>query len=179
MAPHCRAEAGTHGPEKSGHACAYRASAAGLPFQQCRHTTHPVPTMINRLTDALDFHGQALALRAQRQQVIAGNIANADTPGYQARDFNFAQALRSARGDVAGGAPGAGIARDILTPGGRPSPRLQYVQPTQTNLDSNTVDMDRERANFMDNALKFDATLRFINGNVRTTLDAMKSANSP
>jgi flagellar basal-body rod protein FlgB len=132
--------------------------------------------MINRLTDSLDFHGQALALRAQRQQLIAGNIANADTPGYQARDFDFAAALRAARG---ASGPGESIGRDILSPGGRPTPALRYVHPTQTNLDSNTVDMDRERANFMDNALKFDATLRFINGNVRTTLDAMKSANSP
>ena len=58
-----------------------------------------------------------------------------------------------------------------------PSPVLRYVHPNQTNLDGNTVDMDRERANFMDNALKYDATLRFINGTVRTTLDAMKSPN--
>jgi flagellar basal-body rod protein FlgB len=137
---------------------------------------HTLSTMINRLTDALDFHGQALALRAQRQQLIAGNIANADTPGYQARDFDFAAALRAARG-IAG--TGEGIARDILTPGGRPQPVLRFVHPAQTNLDGNSVDMDRERANFMDNALKFDATLRFINGNVRTTLDAMKSPNSP
>ena len=61
--------------------------------------------------------------------------------------------------------------------GGKASPVLRYVQPNQTNLDSNTVDMDRERAAFMDNALKYDATLRFINGTVRTTLDAMKSPN--
>lgn len=132
--------------------------------------------MIPRLTDALDFHGQALALRAQRQQVIAANIANADTPGYQARDFDFASALRAARG---AGGPGDAIGRDILAPGGRPQPAMRYVHPAQTNLDGNSVDMDRERANFMDNALKFDATLRFINGNVRTTLDAMKSPNSP
>lgn len=136
--------------------------------------------MIHRLTDALDFHGQALVLRAQRQQLIAGNIANADTPGYQARDFDFASALRAARAHSQGqAATGEGIGRDILGPGGRPQPQLRYVHPAQTNLDGNSVDMDRERANFMDNALKFDATLRFINGNVRTTLDAMKSPNSP
>jgi flagellar basal-body rod protein FlgB len=132
--------------------------------------------MIPRLTDALDFHGHALALRAQRQQVIAANIANADTPGYQARDFDFASALRAARG---AGGPGDAIGRDIMAPGGRAQPAMRYVHPAQTNLDGNSVDMDRERANFMDNALKFDATLRFINGNVRTTLDAMKSPNSP
>ena len=130
--------------------------------------------MIPRLTDALDFHSQALVLRSERQRLIAGNIANADTPGYQARDFDFAAALRDARGL---GGPGSGIARNIMTEGSRLAPTLRYVQPLQTNLDSNTVDMDRERAKFMDNALKFDATLRFINGNVRMTLDAMKSHN--
>lgn len=128
--------------------------------------------MIPRLTDSLDFHSQALVLRSERQRLIAGNIANADTPGYKARDFDFAATLRAARGDSGSG---EGIARDVMTSGGKPSPVLRYVQPNQTNLDSNTVDMDRERGNFMDNALKYDATLRFINGNVRTALEAMKS----
>ena len=130
--------------------------------------------MISRLTDALDFHAQALTLRSERQRLIAGNIANADTPGYQARDFDFAATLRAARGDAA---TGDGIARNVMSSGGQLAPVLRYVQPKQTNLDSNTVDMDRERGNFMDNALKYDATLRFINGTVRTTLDAMKSPN--
>ena len=130
--------------------------------------------MISRLTDALDFHTQALTLRAERQRLIAGNIANADTPGYQARDFDFAATLRAARGDAV---TGDGIARNVMSSGGQLAPVLRYVQPKQTNLDSNTVDMDRERGNFMDNALKYDATLRFINGTVRTTLDAMKSPN--
>ena len=48
-----------------------------------------------RLNDSLDFHGQALALRSERQRLLASNIANADTPGYVARDMNFAQALRN------------------------------------------------------------------------------------
>ena len=61
--------------------------------------------MLNRLTDALDFQAQALALRSERQRLIASNIANADTPGYVARDMNFAQALRDASG--ASGANGA------------------------------------------------------------------------
>ena len=130
--------------------------------------------MIARLTDSLDFHSQALMLRSERQRLIAGNIANADTPGYKARDFDFAATLRAARSE---GSVGEGIARSVMTSGNKLAPVLRYVQPQQTNLDSNTVDMDRERGNFMDNALKYDATLRFINGQVRTTLDAMKSHN--
>ena len=63
--------------------------------------------MLNRLTDALDFQAQALNLRSERQRLIASNIANADTPGYVARDMNFAQALRQATGN---GAPAAMLA---------------------------------------------------------------------
>jgi flagellar basal-body rod protein FlgB len=134
--------------------------------------------MIPRLTASLDFHTQALVLRAERQRVIAGNIANADTPGYQARDFDFASALRSASGNSA---VGEGIAQGVMGSGmgvvGRDSPTLRYAVPAQTNLDSNTVDMNRERAAFMENAFKYESTLRFINGNVRSMLDAMKSHN--
>jgi flagellar basal-body rod protein FlgB len=140
--------------------------------------------MLNRLTDALDFQAQALSLRSERQRLIASNIANADTPGYVARDINFAQALREAtgsgspaavlrasqpghiggRGDGGGGGDGAH---------GRSASTLNFAAPSQTNLDRNTVDMDRERASFADNSVKYEATLRFINANVRTTLSAI------
>ena len=137
--------------------------------------------MISRLTGSLEFHAQALSLRAERQRVIASNIANADTPGYQARDFDFASALRQATGRTSGQG-GSGIGSDIASgvmspggPGGRLQPTLRYAVPSQTNLDSNSVDMDRERAAFADNAVKYESTLRFINGSVRTMLDSMKS----
>jgi flagellar basal-body rod protein FlgB len=120
-------------------------------------------TMTPRLTATLDFHAQALTLRAERQRVIAGNIANADTPGYQARDFSFADAMRDA------------TRADGSTLGGKATPTLRYAVPSQTALDSNSVDMDRERAAFVDNAVKYESTLRFANGHVRTMLDAMKS----
>jgi flagellar basal-body rod protein FlgB len=128
--------------------------------------------MINRLTTGLDFHSQALTLRAERQRVIASNIANADTPGYQARDFDFAAALRAATGNSA---TGEGIAQGVMAPDGQTPPVMRYALPSQTNLDSNTVDMDRERSAFVDNSVKYESTLRFINGSVKTTLDAMKS----
>lgn len=134
--------------------------------------------MISRLTENLDFHSQALMLRAERQKVIAGNIANADTPGFKARDFDFASTLRAATGS----AGTAGIATDVLRSsagGARAVPVLRYAQPSQTSLDDNSVDMDRERAAFADNALKYESTLRFINGSMRTTLDAMKSPHQP
>ena len=143
--------------------------------------------MINRLTGTLDFQSEALVLRADRQRLIASNIANADTPGYQARDFNFAQALRRATHAAGLGSGGAGGANTLGAPiaggllaegtGSRAATDLRYAVPNQTNLDRNTVDMDRERAAFADNALKYESTLRFINGSVRTLNDAMKSPN--
>jgi flagellar basal-body rod protein FlgB len=131
--------------------------------------------MLNRLTDALDFHGQALSLRSERQRLIASNIANADTPGYIARDMNFSQALKEATGLQAAAGMAATRPGHIATAGGaRAEAHLEYAVASQTNLDRNTVDMDRERANFADNAVHFEATLRFINSNVRTMIDAIK-----
>ena len=135
--------------------------------------------MLNRLNDALDFQGQALALRSQRQSLIASNIANADTPGYVARDFDFAQALREATASAHPSSTGQALAR--TRPGhigagmaANGAPALTYATPSQTSLDRNSVDMDRERAAFADNSVKYEATLRFINGHVRTMLDAIK-----
>jgi flagellar basal-body rod protein FlgB len=140
---------------------------------------HPAreAAMLNRLTSTLDFQGTSLALRSERQRLLASNIANADTPGYLARDFDFATALRQATGAQAASAsaPVATQPGHIgSAPGARGEPNLLYATPAQSNLDGNSVDMDRERAAFADNAVKYEATLRFINGHVRTMLDAIK-----
>jgi flagellar basal-body rod protein FlgB len=133
---------------------------------------------VNRLTSTLDFQAQALTLRAERQRVIASNIANADTPGYQARDLDFSSALQAATGQLPGAAAMATTQRGhlALPNGATPAEAaLRYATPSQTSLDSNSVDMDRERASFAENSVKYEATLRFLNGRVREMLDAMKS----
>jgi flagellar basal-body rod protein FlgB len=136
--------------------------------------------MLNRLTDALNFQTQALTLRSERQRLLASNIANADTPGYQARDMDFSRALREATGDIATNGALRTTQSAHLAPlaGARGESGKQFALQSQTSLDSNGVDMDRERASFADNAVKYEATLRFINGSVRTALDAMKSPNA-
>jgi flagellar basal-body rod protein FlgB len=143
--------------------------------------------MLDRLADTLDFQAQALALRSERQRLIASNIANADTPGYVARELDFATALRQAAArlspDATGGnrlAAGSATSLAATQPGhlagngsaGGAAP-LTYAVAAQTNLDRNSVDMDRERASFADNTVKYEATLRFINGQVRTMLSAI------
>jgi flagellar basal-body rod protein FlgB len=130
--------------------------------------------MINRLGDSLDFQSQALMLRSERQRLLASNIANADTPGYVARDMDFTAALREATGTASLGMPALRVSLPGQS-GVASEAHLRYATPSQSNLDGNSVDMDRERATFADNSLKYEATLRFINGHVRTMLDAMKS----
>jgi flagellar basal-body rod protein FlgB len=130
--------------------------------------------MLEQMTAKLDFHANALLLRSQRQQVIASNIANADTPGYVARDFDFAQALKNASGGLGGSTVAATNARHMQLgggPGGQPD--LAYTVQTQPSQDGNSVDLDRERANFVDNSVRYESTLRFINGHVKTMLSAI------
>lgn len=136
--------------------------------------------MQNRLTQALDFQSQALMLRAERQRLIASNIANADTPGYQAREMDFSQALRQATGGATTGGAALAVSHaqhDPALTGFSDEAGLLYARHSQDAVDRNTVDLDRERASFTDNTVKYEATLRFINGSVRSMLDAMKSHN--
>ena len=139
---------------------------------------------MQRLTQVLDFQSQALILRAERQRLVASNIANADTPGYQARELDFANALRAATGLSSAGLSSANKlpafshpAHDLLPLGQDEAPDLLYARHSQDSLDRNTVDLDRERATAVDNSVKYEATLRFINGSIRSMLDAMKAAN--
>ncbi len=130
--------------------------------------------MLEQMTARLDFHANALVLRSQRQQVLASNIANADTPGYVARDFDFAQALRNVSGAPARGDVALTDARHIRSGTSDPrDPKLGYSVQTQPSQDGNSVDLDRERANFVDNSIRYESTLRFINGHVKTMLSAI------
>ncbi|MEN9864500.1 MAG: hypothetical protein RL748_90 [Pseudomonadota bacterium] len=138
--------------------------------------------MVGRLDDALRFNETALSLRAQRQQVLATNIANADTPNFKARDFNFNSALQNAMER-----PGAGTAALNMTAQnhlrGNPGDAndftsggvaLQYRHQAQGSIDGNTVDMDIERNQFMDNAVRYEASLMFASGQIKGLLAAIQ-----
>lgn len=132
--------------------------------------------MLSKIDNEFGFLQTALGLRAQRQQVIAGNIANADTPNYKARDFNFATALKEAvAGRSAGDLPLATTAPGHLQVGaGGDLARLQYRVPTQSSADGNTVDMDVERAEFSENAIRYQAGLTFISGKIKAMTMAIQ-----
>jgi flagellar basal-body rod protein FlgB len=138
--------------------------------------------MLTQMTRNLDFHSKALVLRAERQRVIASNIANADTPGYIARDVDFKEAMSEATGVANPAKTLAGTSsshpRHIALTGLSGSlggaAQLAYVAQTQPSMDGNSVDLDRERANFVDNSVRYESTLRFINGTSKTILSAIQ-----
>jgi flagellar basal-body rod protein FlgB len=118
-------------------------------------------------------HGAALSLRQQRLEVLASNIANADTPHYKARDVDFQAALQRAMGDLPPGAPvqtQAGHAGGITEAG---PDGLVYRLPLQPSLDGNTVDAEYEKASFARAALEYRASLSFVDGRVRKLMTAI------
>jgi flagellar basal-body rod protein FlgB len=134
--------------------------------------------MIDKLTQALDFNAQALQLRAKRQELLASNIANADTPNYKAADFDFAAALKAATNQQQTTAPadlsatnaghvGTKVVGNLATP-------MLYRSAVQPSIDGNTVDMDTERTQFTDNAVRYEAAMRFLNGQIKTILSAIQ-----
>ena len=137
--------------------------------------------MLANLTSSLDFQSKALVLRAERQRVIASNIANADTPGYAGRDINFKEAMSAATGasaqSLTASTDGTSDPRHIALQASTTSlgpTALRYTTQSQPAMDGNSVDMDRERANFVDNSVRYEATLRFINGHAKTILSAIQ-----
>jgi flagellar basal-body rod protein FlgB len=137
--------------------------------------------MFANMTNALDFHAKALVLRADRQRVIASNIANADTPGYVGRDVNFKDAMTAATTRTGALSPNdsTGVTHSNhmalkATTASFGNSTLAYTSQTQPSMDGNSVDMDRERANFVDNSVRYEATLRFINGQSKTLLSAIQ-----
>lgn len=139
--------------------------------------------MIDRLTESLNFYSQALGLRAERQKVLASNIANSDTPGYKARDFDFASALHTAVGSrqasSEGGLALATTERGHIA-GHGPAPagntELAYRNPSQPSLDGNTVDMNAERVRFMDNSIHYRADLQILGSRIKDLKSAMAPA---
>jgi flagellar basal-body rod protein FlgB len=130
--------------------------------------------MLNRLDDMLNFHTQALRIRDQRQQVLASNIANADTPNYKARDLDFKAALQGALQGA--GTPG-GLTVATTVPGhlaGNPGQAadsgLLYRTPAQGSVDGNTVDIEAERAAFAENAIHYEFNLNRISQQIKSML---------
>ncbi|AXF76137.1 flagellar basal body rod protein FlgB [Erwinia tracheiphila] len=135
--------------------------------------------MLDKLDAALRFNTEALNLRAQRQEILASNIANADTPGYQARDIDFVSQLNKVMEQ--GRSQGSGLQLAVTSDRHIPaeasqaaSMDLMYRVPYQPSADGNTVDMDRERTQFADNSLKYQTDLTVITGQIKSMMSVLQ-----
>jgi flagellar basal-body rod protein FlgB len=106
------------------------------------------------------IHGVALELRSQRMGLLTSNIANAATPGYKARDIDFATALKARM---------AGVDSDKAS-----QSATLYRLPVMPSLDGNTVELPTEQIAFSENAVGYSTTLSFIRGRVDTLTRALK-----
>ena len=138
--------------------------------------------MVGRLDDYMRFNETVLSLRDKRQTVLASNIANADTPNYKARDIDFNSALQSA---LDKNNPNATQTLRTTAPRHFPNPLqdagtladgtpLLYRGVIQGAVDGNTVDMDVERNQFADNAIRYEAGVTAINGQIKAMLAAIQ-----
>jgi len=125
------------------------------------------------LNTIFGVHDSALIYQSKRAEVLASNMANADTPGYKARDFNFKDVLSQ----LEGGQPSNLKTTHSKHIGLSTSPAsvdLAYRIPTSSSLDGNTVDAKVEQAQYAENAMNYQTSLRFVNGKISSYLSALR-----
>lgn len=140
--------------------------------------------MINKLDAALSFHQTALRVRNQRQELLASNIANADTPQYKARDIDFKSTMQAALQQGKGTNPAqqpAGLLQQtnsghmnaVAGNGATGSGDVLFRSVLQGSVDGNTVDMDVERNAYVDNGIRYEASLTMMSGQIKKMLSAI------
>ncbi|MBL4763595.1 MAG: flagellar basal body rod protein FlgB [Gammaproteobacteria bacterium] len=126
--------------------------------------------------NAFGVHAQALTLRSERANILASNIANADTPGYKARDIDFHQVLKSMTGQQGGNLSQStssnGHTNGLLNADSING--LQYRPETQPSIDGNTVDLQKERTEFARNTMEFNTSFTLLNGRIRGLMTAIR-----
>lgn len=131
--------------------------------------------MATSINDEIGFMRNALNLHAQRQQLLAGNIANADTPNYKAVDIDFAKTLQAAMGANQPMALVTTASGHIQSSGSNPlGAKTMYRDAVQPSIDGNTVDMDVERAQFIDNSIRYQFALDRVSAKFQEMQTALK-----
>ncbi|MCO8311385.1 flagellar basal body rod protein FlgB [Pseudomonas mandelii] len=126
---------------------------------------------------ALGIHEQALGFRAQRAEVLANNITNADTPNYKARDLDFSKVLAEQNEKTKNGKFALNMtnSRHIEAEGlGNGGESLMYRTPMQPSIDQNTVDAQLEQSNYAENAVNFQASFTLLNSKFKGLVSALR-----
>lgn len=136
-------------------------------------------TRMSNFSQDFTLLSKAMDLRTQRHQVLASNIANADTPNYKARDFDFQSAMEKAMaGQVAAGGltMAATSGKHLQGNSSGSAVNLQFRRETQSAVDGNTVDMDVERGQIADNAMQYQILTQLVSDRFRGWKSALASA---
>ncbi|WP_421910687.1 flagellar basal body rod protein FlgB [Marinobacter sp.] len=118
------------------------------------------------LDKALGIHQHALEGRVKRAEVLANNLANADTPGYKARDVDFQAMMQKAQDSMSGFGMTRTHESHMDTSSMGADSELLYRVPHQPSVDGNTVDVQQEQTRFMRNAMDYQASFQFLDGKV-------------
>lgn len=130
---------------------------------------------MDKLIDAaLGIHPRAIEVGARRLELIAGNIANADTPGYKARDIDFRAALEALLADGNAGSMQRAHALHQAAPGQAVNAESLYRVPNLPSLDGNTVDSQLEQAAFNEASVRYQASLDFLDARVQGLRKALR-----
>ncbi len=128
--------------------------------------------MVLNFDTALGIHPQALALREKRGEVLAANLANADTPGYKAQDMNFSSILKQTTEQSLSlektQSTHLASSRQVL------GAEVLFRNPNQASLDGNTVETQVEQAKYAENAVQYEASLQFLNSKLASIKMALK-----
>ena len=126
------------------------------------------------IDNALGIAGDALSMRSQRTQLLASNIANADTPGYKARDLDFKSLLANQLDNKSPMQLSASNSHHLLPGQNDVSSAIKYRVPLMPSLDGNSVDTQMEQSAFAENSVEFLTNLRILNGRIQGMLTAIK-----
>ncbi|QLA68116.1 flagellar basal body rod protein FlgB [Enterobacter pasteurii] len=134
--------------------------------------------MLDKLNNEFRFQQQSLSLLNRRQEVLASNIANADTPGYLARDLDFSQQLEKVINQEKANLGALSLTRTSGKHIAAAAPKIDNSQllyriPDQPSADGNTVDMDRERVNFADNNMKYQTSLTILSSQIKNMMSVI------
>jgi flagellar basal-body rod protein FlgB len=128
------------------------------------------------LDKVFGVHEQGVRIRERRAELLASNLANADTPNYKARDIDFKQVLQQAEAGSSTTQMKSTNAKHLQADGftAGMSTELLYRNPLQPSVDGNTVDSQQEKAQFTQNAMQYQASLSFLSGKIKSLMSALK-----
>ncbi|MEP5765399.1 MAG: flagellar basal body rod protein FlgB [Halieaceae bacterium] len=129
---------------------------------------------MNWIDNTLGLYSRALVVRTERAEIIAGNIANADTPRYKARELDFASAMKSATGASAAGGMRRTHTDHIASRDAASDAAIYLRDDSRMGSDGNTVQMEVEKAAYVENAVNFQANAQFFDGSLRTLRKALR-----